>query len=119
MTTAPLTKQTKSRKWIGARLALLDPSIDNDEIVRLSTLYNLNDLQLHWFYAVGTPAAGIAPAVMDAVWRDGTGEYNRRPDRRVADSVDHMLLWFEHGADSAATKKSVQMVNKYWRVPCE
>jgi ER-bound oxygenase mpaB/B'/Rubber oxygenase, catalytic domain len=66
-----------------------------------------------WFYTVGTPATGIAPAVIDAVYRGGAGKYASQPTKRRDDSNDHMMLWFEHGPDAAATKKSVQMVNKY------
>ena len=66
-----------------------------------------------WFYTVGTPAAGIAPAVIDAVYPGGAGKYASQPTKRRDDSNDHMMLWFEHGPDAAATKKSVQMVNKY------
>lgn len=101
------------RKWIDRRVDHLDPEVDYAEIVRLSTLYGQNALTLHWFYAVGTPAAGLAPHVMDAVWRSGTGKYNTKPTTRVNDSVDHLMVWFEHGANAPATAKSVEMVNKY------
>lgn len=105
--------RNKPRKWIDRRIAELDPEVDYVEIVRLSTLYRVNDLQLHWFYAVGTPAAGISPAVIDAVWRAGSGTYRTEPDRRRDDSVDHLLMWVEHGPNNAVTQASVGMVNKY------
>ena len=100
-------------KWIDKRIDELDVDTDYVEIVRLSTLYRINDLQLHWFYAVGTPAAGIRPQVIDSVYRDGTGTYNAEPLRRIDDSCDHMLAWFEHGPDAPATQKSIDMVNRY------
>ncbi|MDQ1105641.1 oxygenase MpaB family protein [Nocardioides zeae] len=107
------TTSPKGRKWIDRRIAQLDPSTDFAEIVRLSTLYRVNPLQLAWFYAVGTPAAGIAPAVTDAVWRHGEGTYNTQPNLRRDDSVDHLMMWFEHGPADAVTTASVGMVNKY------
>jgi hypothetical protein len=103
----------RRRTWITERLDQLDPEADYAEIVRLSTLYGANDLQMHWFYAVSTPAAALAPAVLDAVWREGKGTYNSQPAKRRDDSVDHLLVWFEHGPDADATKKSVDMVNRY------
>ncbi len=107
--------RTKPRKWIARRIAELDPERDYVEIVRLSTLYAANSLQMSWFYAVNTPAAGIAPGVMDAVWRNGTGTYNTHAQARVNDSVDHLVVWLEHGADSPATLASVDIVNKLHR----
>ncbi|WP_409332941.1 oxygenase MpaB family protein [Trujillonella humicola] len=104
---------TSRRKWLDERIERLDVETDHAEIVRLSTLYRLNDMQLHWFYSVGTPGAGIAPAVIDAVYRHGTGKYVTQAAKRRDDSVDHMLTWFEHGSDAEATRKSVGMVNKY------
>ncbi|NWJ72710.1 DUF2236 domain-containing protein [Pseudonocardia sp. ICBG1122] len=109
----PLLQRLARRRWIRARLAMLDPERDTTEIVRLSTLYGAGALQMHWFYAVSTPAAGIAPHVLDAVWREGAGDYNVRPTARKDDSVDHLLQWFEHGADAAATVKSIEIVNNY------
>ena len=103
----------RRRKWIDHRMSELNPETDYAEIVRLSTLYRVNDLQLAWFYAVGTPAAGIAPAVIDSVWREGKGTYNTEPNRRRDDSVDHLMMWFEHGPSDAVTIASVDTVNKY------
>lgn len=110
---AGLRPRMSQRRWIDGRIEQLDPDEDHVEIVRLSTLYRLSGMQLHWFYSVGTPGAGIAPAVIDAVYRNGTGKYLTQAAKRRDDSVDHMLVWFEHGDDAAATRKSVGMVNKY------
>ncbi|WP_055477293.1 oxygenase MpaB family protein, partial [Gordonia sp. HS-NH1] len=104
---------TPGRKWIARRLQHLDPDTDYVEIVRLSTLYHLNDMQLDWFYTVGTPAAGIKPAVNDAVIRNQNGKYVTQATKRRDDSVDHMLTWLEHGAQAMATHRSIEMVNKY------
>ncbi len=103
----------RSRKWIAQRLAELDAERDYAEIVRLSSVYTAGNFQMHWFYAVNSPAAGIAPGVLDAVYRDGTGTYTAKPDQRVADSADHLLTWFEHGPESPVTQASVEMVNGY------
>lgn len=99
-----------SRKWIKRRLAALDPTQDFEEIIKLSTLYRANDFQLAWFFSVGTPAAGISEHVLKSVWRNGKGA---APDRRRDDSCDHLMTWFEHGPDHAATKTSIDMVNQY------
>ncbi|ASR03037.1 MULTISPECIES: oxygenase MpaB family protein [Mycobacteriales] len=107
------TRDKPTRKWIDRRIAELDPEVDYVEIVRLTTLYRANAMQMDWFYTVGTPAAGISPAVNDAVLRNGTGKFLTQSVKRRDDSVDHLLLWFEHGPDAAATKKSISMVNKY------
>lgn len=109
----PSMPRRHRRKWIDQRINELDAETDYVEIVRLTTLYRANAMQMDWFYTVGTPAAGISPAVNDAVLRDGAGKFLTQAIKRRDDSVDHMLLWFEHGPDSAATKKSVAMVNKY------
>lgn len=101
------------RKWISARLEQLDVETDYSEIVRLSSLYHLNDLQLDWFYTVGTPAAGINPAVNDAVVRNQSGKFVTQATKRRDDSVDHMITWLEHGPDAFATRRSVEMVNAY------
>jgi hypothetical protein len=108
---AGLRTSVSRRKWIAERIEQLDEETDYVEIVRLSTLYGVNDLQLHWFYAVGTPAAGIAPAVIDAVWRNGTGKYTTQATKRKDDSCDHLMEWFEHGPDALVTKKSIGMTN--------
>lgn len=104
---------TRRWKWIDRRIDELDVDTDYVEIVRLSTLYRINDLQLHWFFAVGTPAAGIRPEVIDSVYRDGKGTYNTDPLKRKDDSCDHLMAWFEHGPNTPAARKSVDMVNKY------
>ena len=110
---ATTTTDTARRKWIDQRIEQLDPERDYVEIVRLSTLYRINEMQLHWFYTVGTAASGTSPSVLAAVYRSGRGTYVAEPDRRRDDSNDHMMLWFEHGPEAPATRKSVQMVNKY------
>lgn len=101
------------RKWIAERLKQLDAEKDCTEIVRLSSLYHLNDMQLDWFYTLGTPAAGINPAVNDAVIRNGGGKFLTRATKRRDDSNDHMMTWLEQGAEAIATQRSVEMVNKY------
>lgn len=68
---------------------------------------------MDWFYTGGTPAAGINPAVNDAVLRNGTGKYITQATKRRDDSVDHMMVWLEHGPDALATQQSVELVNKY------
>ncbi|MGN7158081.1 hypothetical protein ACTHRK_18545 [Dietzia cercidiphylli] len=73
------TRDKPTRKWIDRRIAELDPEVDYVEIVRLTTLYRANAMQMDWFYTVGTPAAGISPAVNDAVLRNGTGKFGPFP----------------------------------------
>ena len=103
----------RPRKWVAARIDELDPETDYVEIVRLTTLYGSNDLQMHWFYTVGTAVAAISPTVLAAVYRDGAGKYVTAPTKRKDDSNDHMMLWFEHGPHAPATEQSVAMVNSY------
>jgi hypothetical protein len=112
-TAARVKNPPQSRKWIAKRLAELDAERDYAEIVRLSSVYAANDFQMHWFYAVNSPAAGIAPGVLDAVYRGGAGTYTAKPDQRVEDSADHLMTWFEHGPESPVTQASVEMVNGY------
>ncbi len=112
-TAARVAEPPRSRRWIAQRLSQLDAERDYAEIVRLSTVYAASDFQMHWFYAVNSPAAGIAPGVTDAVYRGGSGTYTAKPNQRVADSADHLLTWFEHGPESPVTQASVEMVNEY------
>jgi len=112
-TAARVKNPPRSRKWIAKRLAELDAERDYAEIVRLSLVYSVSDFQMHWFYTVNSPAAGIAPGVTDAVYRGGMGTYTAKPDQRVEDSGDHLLTWFEHGPESPVTQASVEMVNGY------
>lgn len=102
--------RTKPRKWISDRIAQLDPEVDYVEIMRLSTA--ANDFQMSWFYAVNTPAAGITQDGIQSIYREGRGKYVTQAQKRVDDSVDYLLLWFEHGPDSPATVKSIETVNK-------
>ena len=104
---------TKTRKWIDARIDQLDPEVDYAEIIALSALYRANDFQLAWFFAVGTPQAGINPAGLNAVWKAGDSITGKQPAKRRDDSSDHLLTWFERGPDHEATKISIDMINKY------
>ena len=101
------------RKWINKRLAELDAEKDYEEIVRLTALYRSNNFELALMFSAGTPGAGIASHVMDAVWRNGKSESNHSPEHRRDTSNDHLMTWFEHGPEHAATKISVDMVNQY------
>ena len=111
--TATGAQDMSRRKWLDRRIEELDPETDYVEIVRLSTLFRINEMQMHWFYTVGTAASGTSPAVLAAVYRGGAGTYVAQPATRRDDSNDHMLLWFEHGPDAPVTRKSVEMVNRY------
>ena len=110
--TAPSAADTSSRKWIKKRLAELDPATDWAEIWSLSSLYNQNDFQLHWYYAVTFPFFLITEWGTDAVYRNGTGKLDKQSTKRVEDTVDHMMVWWEHGPYAPETKQSVEMINK-------
>lgn len=102
----------RGRKWIKGRIDELDPEVDYEEIWSLTSLYNVDDFQYHWFYAVTFPYFLVTQRGADSVYRQGTGKMERQATKRVHDTVDHMLVWWEHGPHSPATRASVQMINK-------
>lgn len=107
---APTT--TRPRRWIRDRLAELDPETDWLEIWQLSSLYGKNDFQFHWFYAVTFPYFLITERGAETVYRDGAGKLDRQSTKRVDDTVDHMVVWWEHGPDAPQTRQSVHMINQ-------
>ncbi|WP_409332931.1 hypothetical protein [Trujillonella humicola] len=111
-TTTPAPNQHRSRKWIKRRIDELDPEVDYVEIWRLTSLYNLNDFQFHWFYAITFPYFLVTVRGAESVYRDGAGKMDLQGTKRVDDTVDHMMVWWEHGPHSPATAKSVEMINK-------
>lgn len=111
-TSATTSAETRDRKWIKRRIDELDPLVDYEEIWRLTSLYNINDFQLHWFYAVTFPYFLVAVRGAESVYRGGQGKMDRHATKRVDDTVDHMMVWWEHGPRSPATRKSVEMINK-------
>jgi hypothetical protein len=111
MTTKP-SADTRGRKWIKRRIDELDPLVDYEEIWRLTSLYNVNDFQFHWFYALTFPYFLVTVRGAESVYRDGKGKMDLQATKRVDDTVDHMVVWWEHGPHSPATRRSVEMINK-------
>lgn len=107
------TDYRSSRRWIRKRIEQLDPYVDYQEIWALSYIYNVSDFDLHWAYTVDNSHLGLTTWGADAAYRDGNGAMIVQADQRTANTNDHMLLWAEHGPESAVTKQAIDIVNKH------
>lgn len=110
-----IAEYQSTRKWIRKRIEKLDPHVDYQEIWALSYIYNVNEFDLHWAYTVDNSHLGLTQWGADAAYRDGTGAMIVQAEQRTANTNDHMLLWAEHGPESAVTKQAIDIVNKHHR----
>ncbi|MFL4474494.1 hypothetical protein ACIPVK_10905 [Paeniglutamicibacter sp. MACA_103] len=106
----PPTEVRKGPRWIKRRIATLDPQRDYTEIVKLGTLFHVNDFILDWaFTSIMCRATTGHSAV--AINREGTGKLVTTANNRFDDTTDHFLVWNEFGPDSPETKRSVDIIN--------
>ncbi|MGW8811534.1 hypothetical protein [Gordonia terrae] len=116
MTTAtvkPLNPPLEVRKgprWIKRRIETLDPQTDYTEIVKLGTMFHVNDFILDWaFTTIMCRATNGHSAV--AINREGTGKLVTTAGNRFDDTTDHFLVWNEFGPDSPEVKREVGIIN--------
>lgn len=107
------THQSENRssyRWIRERIEKLDPVRDYAEIVKLSTLFRMNQFMGNWVFAVTMPRFTIGPSA-SAIARDGKGKLLVKHDRRIDDTTNHFLVWAEHGPESPQTLRSTEIIN--------
>lgn len=100
----------KGPRWIKRRLKALNPQRDYTEIVKLTSLFHVNDFILDWaFTTIMCRATNGHSAV--AINREGTGKLVTTAQNRFDDTTDHFLVWNEFGPDAPETKRSVDIIN--------
>jgi len=98
------------RRWIKNRVATLDPEQDYTEIVKLTTLFHVNDFFVDWAFTHIMCRATTGHS-SKAITREGTGKLVNRADDRFDDTSHHFLVWNEWGPESPQTKRSVDIIN--------
>jgi hypothetical protein len=97
-------------RWIRRRLKSLDPQRDYTEIVKLTTLFHVNDFIADWAFTHIMCRATTGHS-SKAIVREGSGKLLTKTDLRFDDTTDHFLVWNEFGPDAPQTKRSVGVVN--------
>jgi hypothetical protein len=106
----PPAEVRTGRRWIRRRLKTLDPQRDYTEIVKLTTLFHVNDFIADWAFTHIMCRATTGHS-SKAITREGTGKLVTKTDLRFDDTTDHFLVWNEFGPDAPQTKRSVGVVN--------
>jgi hypothetical protein len=106
----PPAEVRTGRRWIRRRLKSLDPQRDYTEIVKLTTLFHVNDFIADWAFTHIMCRATTGHS-SKAITREGTGKLVTKTDLRFDDTTDHFLVWNEFGPDAPQTKRSVGVVN--------
>ncbi|MBC2638199.1 MULTISPECIES: hypothetical protein [unclassified Rhodococcus (in: high G+C Gram-positive bacteria)] len=106
----PPVEVRRGPRWIKRRVQTLDPQRDYTEIVKLGSLFHVNDFVLDWaFTTIMCRATNGHSAV--AINREGTGKLVTTAGNRFDDTTDHFLVWNEFGPDAPETKRSVDIIN--------
>jgi hypothetical protein len=106
----PPAEVRTGRRWIRRRLKTLDPQRDYTEIVKLTTLFHVNEFIADWAFTHIMCRATTGHS-SKAITREGTGKLLNKTDMRFDDTTDHFYVWNEFGPDAPQTKRSVDIVN--------
>lgn len=101
---------TRNRKWLQQALAALDPETDYEQMMRLKSLYEIDELALNLAYTVNFMGVVVTPQGANALMH--TGKVVNKPQRRFDDSIDFLLTWYVLGPSHAITRASVERLNR-------
>lgn len=99
-------------KWIAKEIESLDPYVDYERIWALTATYYVDDFFMNYLYSIGVAYFQLPPWGGETLSRKGKGKMHTAPDKREQDTNNHFWTWFEFGPSSAATRKSIEHVNK-------
>ncbi|WP_280495861.1 hypothetical protein [Nocardia asiatica] len=111
-----VARKAKRRwKWIRSEIERLDPAVDSERIVRLTScqLAPRSLLVVHLFYTVGFVRFAGPPASAVSVDRGGTGMLYEQGVRRADETMFHLFSWIDDGVSSPATGKSLDYVRNW------
>jgi hypothetical protein len=107
-----MTSQKRGFKWIRAEIERLDPEVDSEWIVRLTSCQLLPKslLMAHLFYTVGFVRFAGPPVSADSVDRNGTGMLYDHGIRRADETMFHLFSWVDDGVSSPTSVESLDYV---------
>lgn len=110
-----MTTEKRGFKWIRAEIERLDPEVDSERIVRLTSCQLLPKslLVVHLFYTVGFVRFAGPPVSADSVDRNGTGMLYDHGLRRADETMFHLLSWVDDGVPSPASIESLDHVRQW------
>ena len=97
-------------RWIKRRVETLDPQRDYTEIVKLTTLFHVNDFFVDWAFTHIMCRATTGHSAK-AITREGTGKLLNKTDNRFDDTSHHFMVWNEWGPGSPQAARSVDIIN--------
>lgn len=106
----PHGEDRSSRRWIRKRIEQLDPVEDYGEIIRLSSVFLLDEFIGDWAAAQSMPRFATSPSA-PAIYRNGKGKLMTSSGPRLHDTGNHSFVWAEFGAESPEAQRSIDMVN--------
>lgn len=116
MRTPISSRALRSRKWIAADIARLDPDTDSAQIMCLIINQLLprrgGGVLLNVLYTVGFMHIAGQREGARAVDRHGTGKIHRDGDRRANDTLSFFLGWFQHGPRSPDGNASLAQIKR-------
>lgn len=102
-------------KWIRAEIEQLDPEVDSEQIVRLTSCLLLPKslLLVHLFYTIGFIRFAGPPVSADSVDRHGTGMLYEHGLRRADETMLHLFLWVDDGVSGTTAIESLDHVRNW------
>ncbi|MBL1080182.1 hypothetical protein JK358_37885 [Nocardia sp. 2] len=110
-----MTTEKRGYKWIRAEIERLDPEVDSERIVRLTSCRYLPKslLLVHLFYTVGFIRFAGPPVSAESVDRNGTGLLYDHGIRRADETMFHLFSWIDDGVSSPASIASLDYVRNW------
>ncbi|WP_280230240.1 hypothetical protein [Nocardia cyriacigeorgica] len=110
-----MTTEKRGFKWMRAEIERLDPEVDSERIVRLTScrLLPKSLLVVHLFYTVGFIRFAGPPVSAESVDRDGTGMLYEHGFRRADETMFHLSSWIDDGVSSPTSLESLDYVRNW------
>ncbi|MEV6363758.1 hypothetical protein [Nocardia asteroides] len=110
-----MTTDQRAFNWIRAEIERLDPAVDSERIVRLTScqLIPKSLLVVHLFYTVGFVRFAGPPVSAESVDRAGTGMLYDHGIRRADETMFHLFRWVDDGASAAISAESLRHVRNW------
>ncbi|WP_342799924.1 hypothetical protein [Nocardia sp. No.11] len=101
--------------WIRTEIERLDPEVDSERIVRLTSCQLLPKslLAVHLFYTVGFVRFAGPPVSAESVDRNGTGMLYGHGIRRADETMFHLFSWVDDGVSSPTSVESLGYVRNW------
>lgn len=110
-----MATEKRGFKWIRGEIERLDPEVDSERIVRLTScrLLPKSLLVVHLFYTVGFVRFAGPPVSADSVDRNGTGMLYDHGIRRADETMYHLFSWADDGVSSPSSTKSLEYIRNW------